>query len=272
LKNCYIVLYKEPFEKLPQTIFQKTLSISRRFVNLSAKVEAKEKKDNNATVRLTPENPAVTEVKRRIKTMNTFVVIDSLKNEDSAIKVEEDELALLEDEYWAVKDKILKIHEAEKEEEEFEKESEETDSVIPGENTESESTKSENVKSEEELKLESELEEQSLKITEQKEQIKKDKKVFARNKAELFRRFGMTIAPMSFILLGFPLGLLLRQGNKLVVFSLSLLIIGVVYYPVEQYFIRLVQQDLAAPLTVTVLPNVALLLVAFILSRLLTMR
>ena len=82
----------------------------------------------------------------------------------------------------------------------------------------------------------------------------------------------MSIAPLSFILLGFPLGLLLRQGNKLVVFSLSLLIIGVVYYPVEQYFVRLTQQQISHPLTVTIIPNLALLFVAFVISRLLLAR
>ena len=257
LKDCFIVLYKTPYDKLPQTIFQKNLSINRKFVNFSAKVETKEKDDKDTTLRLTPANPTVSEQKPRIKTMNTFVVIKELAADEKTLQEKEKSIDDLENKYWAKKDALTKLRNPQENKAENEGNSEKPVEELDAEQI---------------AQFEQELEEISSQITESKDALAKEKKVFWRNKAELYRRFGMSIAPLSFILLGFPLGLLLRQGNKLVVFSLSLLIIGVVYYPVEQYFIRLVQQDLASPIMVTIVPNLALLFVAFVLSRMLAIR
>ena len=109
LKDCYIVLYKKPFDKLPQTIFQKNLSINRKFVNLSAKVETKKEDKKDTTLRLTPENPSVTEEKRRIKTMNTFIVFQSLQKEEKRIIGEMKSLEDLDNQYWAKKDELEKL-------------------------------------------------------------------------------------------------------------------------------------------------------------------
>ena len=272
LKNCFIVFFKEPFEKLPQTIFQKNLSISRKFAHLSADVETEEQKSGNIMLRLTPHNPKVSIRKGRIKTMDTFNVIDELKIYKQELLDKEARFAKLEKEFWVKKDELTKLLNVEPAEEDKTDKEIKSETYIPGNENEDDNSAIDTKKDALTMKLEVELKQKEQVVEDLKEEIQSNRRGLARNQAELFRRFGMSIAPLSFILLGFPLGLLLRQGNKLVVFSLSLLIIGVVYYPVEQYFVRLTQQELAHPLTVTIIPNLVLLLLAFFISRFLSGR
>ncbi|MCD4656313.1 MAG: LptF/LptG family permease [Planctomycetes bacterium] len=272
LKDCFIIFFKEPFEKLPQTIFQKNLSISRKFAHLSADVETEEKKSGNIMLRLTPHNPKVSQHKGRTKTMNTFHFIDELKIYKQELSDKESKFSSLEKDYWTKKDELIMMLNSETPSEEKPEEDASAGTYIPGNEIDEENSTTDSTNEAFVKKIENELELMEKEIEELKEEIHFNKRSYARNQAELFRRFGMSIAPLSFILLGFPLGLLLRQGNKLVVFSLSLLIIGVVYYPVEQYFVRLTQQQLTHPLTVTIIPNLARLFVAFVISRLLLAR
>ncbi len=249
MEDCYTIFFNKPLEEMPQTIFEKRFSVSRKFINLRARPKMTKTGQGKAQFRLTPENPEVASKDMRLKTLPTPIFLRHLKKQKENTKNLEQQLASLSDQIWNAKKKLKKLTKSQAK-------NSRSHSIVIAENLDAEiEAVKQNI---EHLKKELKDTSHSLKV---------QKSNLARNEAGFYRRIGMTFTPLSFILLGFPLGLLLKQGNKLVVFSLSLLIIGVAYYPVEQYFVRLVQLQKVIPYLVAIMPNLVVLFIVVVLSR-----
>lgn len=92
--------------------------------------------------------------------------------------------------------------------------------------------------------------------------------------AEWYRRLALSIAPLTFMLLGMPMGLLVRQGNRLVAFSASTFVVAVVFYPLLMVSVDLAHDgvELLPPflqqaMIVVLIPSLAILALAALVYR-----
>jgi lipopolysaccharide export LptBFGC system permease protein LptF len=85
-------------------------------------------------------------------------------------------------------------------------------------------------------------------------------------------RFARAASPLAFLLLGFPLALVFKSGNRMVALLLATLIGLFVYYPTELLADTLLKQGLAGPFVAcwtgnTLLASIGVLLLVFAVRR-----
>jgi lipopolysaccharide export LptBFGC system permease protein LptF len=84
--------------------------------------------------------------------------------------------------------------------------------------------------------------------------------------AECYRKLGLSILPISMMILGIGLGLLVQKSQRLIGFLLGLLVYALLYYPM-MIICKEMARAKSAGLWVLFLPNVVLLLLGYALWR-----
>jgi lipopolysaccharide export system permease protein len=85
-------------------------------------------------------------------------------------------------------------------------------------------------------------------------------------------RFARAASPLAFLLLGFPLALVFRSGNRMIAFLLATLIGLFVYYPTDKLADTMLDQHLVGPITAcwsgnALIAAIGLLLLVFVVRR-----
>ncbi len=88
----------------------------------------------------------------------------------------------------------------------------------------------------------------------------------------IHQRLARSASPLVFLLLGAPLALVFRSGNRMIAFLLASLIAMFVYYPVEQVANVLMKRQLASPLVAcwsgnSLLTAIGVVLLLFVVKR-----
>ncbi|HYG74165.1 MAG TPA: LptF/LptG family permease [Planctomycetota bacterium] len=84
--------------------------------------------------------------------------------------------------------------------------------------------------------------------------------------AECYRKLGLSFLPLSTVILGIGLGLLVRKSARLIGFMLGLLVYALLYYPMMIVSKEMVRGGLL-PLWALFIPNAVLLLMGYVLWR-----
>lgn len=85
-------------------------------------------------------------------------------------------------------------------------------------------------------------------------------------------RFARAASPLAFLLLGFPLAIVFRSGNRMIAFLLATLIGLFVYYPTDKLADTMLEQHLVGPITAcwsgdALIASIGLLLLVFVVRR-----
>jgi lipopolysaccharide export LptBFGC system permease protein LptF len=85
-------------------------------------------------------------------------------------------------------------------------------------------------------------------------------------------RFARAASPLAFLLLGFPLALVFKSGNRMVAFLIVTLIGLFVYYPTCLLSDTLLRQNLVGPIAAcwsgnVLIASIGVLLLAFVVRR-----
>jgi lipopolysaccharide export system permease protein len=85
-------------------------------------------------------------------------------------------------------------------------------------------------------------------------------------------RFARAASPLAFLLLGFPLAIVFRSGNRMIAFLLATLIGLFVYYPTDKLADTMLEQHLVGPVTAcwsgdVLISSIGLLLLVFVVRR-----
>jgi lipopolysaccharide export LptBFGC system permease protein LptF len=85
-------------------------------------------------------------------------------------------------------------------------------------------------------------------------------------------RFARAASPLAFLLLGFPLAIVFRSGNRMIAFLLATLIGLFVYYPTDKLADTMLEQHLVGPITAcwsgdALIASIGLLLLLFVVRR-----
>jgi len=85
-------------------------------------------------------------------------------------------------------------------------------------------------------------------------------------------RFARAASPLAFLLLGFPLAIVFKSGNRMIAFLLATLIGLFVYYPTDKLADTMLEQHLVGPITAcwggdALIASIGLLLLVFVVRR-----
>lgn len=83
---------------------------------------------------------------------------------------------------------------------------------------------------------------------------------------EKYRRYAISFAPLLFLLIGIPIGIIIRKGSKVAGLGISALIIFLGYYPLSILGTYLGNMNKMPPSLAIWLPNGIILLIAIILT------
>ena len=87
-----------------------------------------------------------------------------------------------------------------------------------------------------------------------------------RNKVEIHKKFSIPIASIIFILIGAPLGIIIRRGNLAVSMAISLMFF-VLYYILIVGGEQLADRNLFNPVYSMWMPNIIVLIFGFIIIK-----